>query len=145
MAGRKQARYLAPTFLRKGVGASFLRRCGKFGTCAAFSCCVRDPNRRSLRAFAQKARRCSARIVSVRVAAKKPLSGRYSSVVGLGVPPFSERKLGTKVNPHHFTAGSTPSDCCPRKRHVWGTKAKPLAAYRRRLCHLSIPSSACAF
>jgi len=31
---------------------------------------------------------------------------------------------------------STPNDCCPRKRHVWGTRAKPLAAYRRRLCCL---------
>src|SRR5262249_40874096 len=29
-----------------------------------------------------------------------------------------------------------PDDCCPRTRHVWGTKAKPLAAYRQRLCCL---------
>src|SRR5262249_2842197 len=39
---------------------------------------------------------------------------------------------GRKVKkPHHqyFTASSIPNDCCPRKRHVWGTKAKPLAAY----------------
>jgi hypothetical protein len=39
---------------------------------------------------------------------------------------------------HRFTARvRQPNDCCPRKRHVGGTKAKPLAAYRRRLCCLS--------
>jgi hypothetical protein len=42
-------------------------------------------------------------------------------------PPPAEGKMGTKVKIHHFTARSTPNDCRPRKRHVWGTKAKPLS------------------
>jgi hypothetical protein len=40
-------------------------------------------------------------------------------------PFFLSGRVGTKVkNAHHqyFTAGSTPNDCCPRKRHVWGTR-----------------------
>ena len=58
-----------------------------------------------------------------------------------GRPPFRGTEVwGTKVKEphhHHFTAGSTPNDRRPRKRYGWGTKAKPLAAYRRRLCCLS--------
>ena len=48
--------------------------------------------------------------------------------VGLGVPQEGDLLL----------AGSTPT--LPRKKNgarVWGTKAKPLAAYRWRLCCLN--------
>jgi len=50
--------------------------------------------------------------------------------VGLGVPQEGDLLL----------AGSTPT--LPRKKNgarVWGTKAKPLAAYRWRLCRLYGP------
>jgi hypothetical protein len=42
--------------------------------------------------------------------------------------PFLEQKRGTNVKEAAttaaFTAGSTPDDRCPRKRHVWGTRQR---------------------
>jgi hypothetical protein len=51
----------------------------------------------------------------------------------------AERKLGTKVNASgtSITAGSTTQRLPPEKAVRMGDKAKPLAAYRRRLCCLS--------
>jgi hypothetical protein len=54
-----------------------------------------------------------------------------------GRPSAAERKVGT--NAITSPAGSTtlPMPCEVRGHgKVWGTKAKPLAAYRRRLCCL---------
>jgi hypothetical protein len=49
-----------------------------------------------------------------------PLSGRAS--------PFLEQKHGTNVKEAAttaaLTAGLTPDDRCPRKRHVWGTRQR---------------------
>jgi hypothetical protein len=55
-----------------------------------------------------------------------------------GRPSAAERKVGT--NAITSPAGSTTLPMlCEVRGHgkVWGTKAKPLAAYRRRLCCLS--------
>jgi hypothetical protein len=61
------------------------------------------------------------------LAVQKPLPTQHSSTVGPGVP-FLEQKRGTNVKEAAttaaFTAGSTPNDRCPRKRHVWGTRQR---------------------
>jgi hypothetical protein len=49
--------------------------------------------------------------------------------------------VGTNGENHRvtFTAGSTPNDCCPRKRHLWGTRQSRWLPKGRRLCCLSVP------
>ena len=44
--------------------------------------------------------------------------------------------MGTKVKRHHFTARSTTRTMLSENTARMGDKAKPLAAYRRRLCCL---------
>ena len=59
--------------------------------------------------------------------------GRKKSLFAGAILPWSDRaspfflsgRVGTKVkNAYHqyFTAVRRPNDCCPRKRHVWGTR-----------------------
>jgi hypothetical protein len=79
------------------------------------------------------------------LAVQKPLPTQHSSIVGPGVP-FLEQKRGTNVKEAAttaaFTAGSTPNDRCPRKRHVWGTRQRrwfltwpaPLLCLTRLFC-----------
>jgi hypothetical protein len=75
-------------------------------------------------------------------AAKKPFRGRYSSLVGPAVPLFLSGRVGTKVkNAHHqyFTPVRQPNDCCPRKRHVWGTRqSRWFRGPAALLCELSL-------
>ena len=55
--------------------------------------------------------------------------------------PSRKEEWGRKVkSPHCFTASPTPNDCCPRKRHVWGTGQSRWHPKSRRLCCLSVPS-----
>jgi len=59
---------------------------------------------------------------------RRPQKSRYTSITlacRTGRPPSRNGRVGTKVKEphhHHFTAGLTPNDCRPRKRHVWGTR-----------------------
>ena|ERR1700720_3158224 len=59
----------------------------------------------------------------------RPQKSRHTSAnFGLSdwpSPFFLSGRVGTKVkNAHHqyFTPVRQPNDCCPRKRHVWGTR-----------------------
>jgi hypothetical protein len=59
----------------------------------------------------------------------RPQKSRHTSAnFGLSdwpSPFFLSGRAGTKVkNAHHqyFTPVRQPNDCCPRKRHVWGTR-----------------------
>jgi len=79
-------------------------------------------------------------ICEIRVQEPSRLSGR-TGIVG---PPYCETLSPTRL------AGSTPT--LPRKENgarVWGTKAKPLAAYRWRLCcsefQLFVRAAPCRF
>ena len=55
---------------------------------------------------------------------------------------FLSGRVGTKVkNAHHqyFTPVRQPNDCCPRKRHVWGTRqSRWFRGPAALLCELSL-------
>ena len=57
-------------------------------------------------------------------------------------PFFLSGRVGTKVkNAHHeyFTPVRQPNDCCPRKRHVWGTRqSRWFRGPAALLCELSL-------
>jgi hypothetical protein len=53
----------------------------------------------------------------------RPQKSRHTSITlacRTGRPPNG--RLGTRWRLEPFTASSMPNDCCPRKRHVWGTR-----------------------
>jgi hypothetical protein len=58
--------------------------------------------------------------------------------VGLGTSLCLRNKLGDEGEEfHHFTARSTPARCCPRTRHVWGTRQSRQARQRAPTALLS--------
>jgi len=60
-----------------------------------------------------------------RYAKTRPQKSRRTSITlacRTGRPPSRNGRVGTRWRLEHFTASSIPNDCCPRKRHVWGTR-----------------------
>jgi len=103
--------------------------CGKFGASAAYSCCACRPNRRGLASAYPKI----TSMFFVHAEAVRPQKAVVRPIIFPGrtgtSPLFAERSVGTKVKEAStFTAGSAPNDGRPRKRLVWGDKAKPLAS-----------------
>jgi len=69
-------------------------------------------------------------------AAKKP---SHVHNFGLSDRPSPNGRLGTRWRLEHFTASSMPNDCCPRIRHVWGTRqSRWFRGPAALLCELSL-------
>jgi hypothetical protein len=73
---------------------------------------------------------------------KKHFAGAILPWSDWASPFFLSGRVGTKVkNAHHeyFTPIRQPNDCCPRKRHVWGTRqSRWFRGPAALLCELSL-------
>jgi hypothetical protein len=72
----------------------------------------------------------------------RPQKSRHTSITlacRTGRPPSRNGRVGTRWRLEHFTASSMPNDCCPRKRHVWGTRqSRWFRGPAALLCELSL-------
>src|SRR5262249_43705545 len=132
--GRKLSKGLVTALSCCGLTSSGIGRC---------SCCT-SPNGRTKKARFLAPTEIVGAFLFSQTRPGKPVRSQKSRYAdanllwsGSASPPRKE-EWGRKVKSPHclHRQSDTPNDCCPRKRHVWGTGQSRWHPKRRRLCCL---------